>query len=1230
MGLCCHLLDPVTARRPGCSKTETNDVLYFVLLKPILMKRHLLALLLSAAAIGAWAAPESINLDQNHGAITLDSPVTIYDDGGADGNVGNGVSSTVTFLPALEGATVKLELKRIKLGNTDHLYIYHGRTPEGEAAYDIKGSFNKIDQVISTADDGSLSIKFVTASSHYSSYEGVVLRALTYKLKDLEVASTEVSGTAPAEMVRGSSDQPVARIALNVEGDRLTATANSLSGKIGGASAVKNIKAWYTDKYNGFSPNRLLGSANSLADGTFTIDFAAPVEFPTYGTYYIHVTADLADDAAAGSTVTLGEMAVTSGTRTLTSDATVSFAVKQGHPGGTFTVGGDGADFATVSEAVAALGNAVEGAVTFEIRPGTYAENILVKDIKGTRADRPIILRATAPGVKFTGAGYTGTGTSSSDPHEGVFTIENTSYVTLDGIEFAPKGAYDRTVWLIGASRHCTVSGCSFTNDIQLGYRGNTRNHIYTESVKQVNGTNADYLTVENCTFTGNKHGVYVYGSQGLVDYDRILGTTVRSCTFTDNGSKAIYIYQGTGATIAGNTITGTTAITETSYAAIDLSRVDGAVEVYDNKITLGQEKYSTGIWVRNDCDGTVRPMRIYNNVVALTAAPDASTYGIRVDTDSRNIELAHNSVALSGKRGSCFGLTGNYANAANIRLANNLFQNLAPAGNALYVANAAKAEALSLEGNVLYAEGGDAANVATLTEGFTVEKADFLTDSDLHLKSVGALQCGKPLEYVKKDIDGNWRPTDKVTVGAYEFAPLEVIIPLMAEGYPKVSELTPNAFTLTMKWNVSGTAYAMALEAEAEAPDADRLVSGGAATAITAGSDATVKFGELSDNTPYKVYIMAVSALEAQSGISVADVTTPRYIAPLLVSIDAEEYEKDVDYNVGQTVNIHPTIEGGDKPYTYVWTDREGHEVGTDESLALALTRPDRFTLTVTSADGQTASAYVLIKAYGCADNADFDDNDLAPETAWKGYTDRDYAVYPWFSGGFAFDSSYWAAYSSWNGFGLSNSTSTSFENYNDDCNIVTGKAHSGDSYAVVYYFTPISIHVLADREGARLSHVFVTNNMYAYESVTKGDGFNKPFETGCFLKATFTGDDPEGSPVEVYLADYRSENVAEHTVLTDWQRVDLSPLGKVTKVNVAVAAHNDMVPAYVALDDICYDTTAGSTDAIGSPAGAERVRYYTPDGRIAPAGALIPGIYIEETLHTDGTVTTAKTIIR
>ena len=367
---------------------------------------------------------------------------------------------------------------------------------------------------------------------------------------------------------------------------------------------------------------------------------------------------------------------------------------------------------------------------------------------------------------------------------------------------------------------------------------------------------------------------------------------------------------------------------------------------------------------------------------------------------------------------------------------------------------------------------------------------------------------------------------------------------------------------------------------------------------------------------------------LLASAIVAAAAVPAVMGAEPLTVAIDRDAYEKDVVYNVGDALTIDPVIEGATAPYTCVWTDRQGRTVGSDESLSVTIARPERYTLTVTSADGQSASTYVLISAYGCTDTADFEDHDLAPESVWRGYTDRDGEVYPWYSGGFSPVISYWAAYNSISGFMLTNSTTHNGADYTQDYDLASGNARSGSGYAVAYCYTPYDIHVLASPAGAQLGSVYVTNTAYAYNSITKGDGFSAPFEKGNFLKAVFTGDDPSGSPVEVYLADYRGD---ELRVLTGWERVDLSPLGKVKKLSVAVSGHSEMVPTYVALDDLSYAASAGVADVAADGAReVESVRYFTPDGREAPAAALAPGIYVEMTTYTDGTRAAVTRAIR
>ena len=51
---------------------------------------------------------------------------------------------------------------------------------------------------------------------------------------------------------------------------------------------------------------------------------------------------------------------------------------------GTYTIGASGADYSTIGLAVGALlGNGVNGPVTFDIMPGTYAEAIYLPAING-------------------------------------------------------------------------------------------------------------------------------------------------------------------------------------------------------------------------------------------------------------------------------------------------------------------------------------------------------------------------------------------------------------------------------------------------------------------------------------------------------------------------------------------------------------------------------------------------------------------------------------------------------------------------------------------------------------------------------------------------------------------------------------------------------------------------------------------------------------------------------
>lgn len=1175
------------------------------------------------------------------GTVKLTEPVDLYDDGGADGALGDGIDSRVVFEPAGEGQLVKLTFSAFKMGYTDYLYVYNGREAADDALVGTYKGSTMPGQIISTAADGTLTVVFKTASSHYSNGIGFAARAESYALKDLEIASVTMAAAGNGRAVRGAADVPVARVAVGVEGDRSTTSLSSLSGKAHGA--VTNVKAWYTGIHDGFATTDCIGRA-AVTDGAFDIKFDRELVFDTYGTYYIFVTVDTEADAEAGSNIGLSGLTAAG----ITAEGEATAEITAGFAAGTYTIGDSGSDYATIGDAVKAMGGAVEGAVTFRIMPGTYAEDIVIDGLQGTGADRTVTFVAEDGGVTVTGAGYTADPTSYSSPKTAVMQISNSPYVTVQGINFNLSTPYPRAICLYGASHHVILRDCTIESEVCNESKGNTRYAILTESPTNVSGANADYLTVEGCTINGGYIALFVQGSQGYVAYEPVKGLTVKGCTFADNCSKSVYLNQVSDATICGNTFTVSDAVTKTDHNAIDLCRVNGKTAVSHNRITLSHAKRAQAMLIRTD-RATDGAMRVYNNAIALTASPEATSYGIKVTTTVCDVDLDHNTVCTSGKAARAIGFDGASVGATNsISVRNNLLQNLADAGEVLYMTNSDNLGSYTWGGNAVYAESGTFSNVAATVADWTAlagstpveERAEFITSSDLHLTEAGSLQCAAKIDYVTDDLEGNLRP-ETPTAGAYEFAPVVVKTPELADGYPVISDLTTDGFTVKTLWSESGTVYALATEAAAEAPAADRIIAEGVSAEATAATECAVKIGNLTDNTAYRVYVMMVSALDARSAVASAEATTPRYIAPLTVTIDAEEYEEDVDYDAGQSLTVYPAIEGGDKPYAYSWTNRAGEEVGTDEALTVTLSQPEVYTLTVTSADGQTASAYTLLTVYGSDGDATMEDNRLAPESSWCGYEDREYMTYPWFSGAFSFDNMYWAAYNSWSGFAYSNSTSDKFVTLDDQFNSVMGGAYEGKQYGVSFLWSPMRIHVLKDREGAELDHIYVTNAAYSYTSMTVGDAYCKPFTTGDYLMVTFTGDDPEGQPVEVYLADYRSENAAEHTLLTDWKRVDLAPLGKVTNVAVNLSASNVYVPTSFVFDNLCYKKSDGAADAIADhTAEAVSVRYLTADGRVAAActadsaeavkAGLAPGIYLTETTMADGSVSVDKIIVK
>ena len=110
-------------------------------------------------------------------------------------------------------------------------------------------------------------------------------------------------------------------------------------------------------------------------------------------------------------------------------------------------------------------------------------------------------------------------------------------------------------------------------------------------------------------------------------------------------------------------------------------------------------------------------------------------------------------------------------------------------------------------------------------------------------------------------------------------------------------------------------------------------------------------------------------------------------------------------------------------------------------------------------------------------------------------------------------------------------------------------------------------------------VDHMFVTNTCYVLNSLMYGDGFNSPATNDTWVKIVaygYNASEEEAGTAEFYLC-----NTGRRFV-TDWQKWDLSSLGKVNKIVFNFEASNDLFgayglncPAYFAYDDVAVQFT-------------------------------------------------------
>ena len=683
------------------------------------------------------------------------SPLSFYDDGGAEGKTSSYFTGDVTLVPTVPNSAIQIRFRQWSVNGADNMYIYYADTVRTKADATVSYYTKEIDKLVlvSTAENGVLNIKYTTS---YSASDGFEIEVSCHKLQPLALDSVVVASIAPGVVTTGSTDVQMLRMAVHVSGDR-------------GAMPVENFNLQTT----GDAGTIHLYQTGTAAAFATTTPFANTDTIRFGGTYYYWATMDIPATAEVEKDITMTLASVdvnktaTAPKNTITATTNVISGMH-----GTYRIGTSAAaKFNTIQSAIDALAIGVDGPVTFLIESGTYTERIAMKEITGASANNTITFRSLTGNhddVVIEHNSHNG----AYGVECGVFTLDGADYVTLSNLTIKTTDvAYNGLVYLCNIAQHNTIDSCHLVAPMSTERNTGSIGLVASKGGSTEN-TNNDYLTVSNSLIEGGYYGVHLTGPSSVSISQEVGAQIVGNTIQGQGGGGAVYMANAKQVRIDGNRISST-ATTKTGTRAIDVSRIESS-HICNNYIYSKLDVNYDGLYIRQLVAEEDAPIYVYNNVIDHNNTSDSYSYAINITNNTKNLVIANNTIRTTG--------TNTYAlyvkrMGTNFRVLNNIFQSEAltvwlPSAN--YVTEFAH--------NNLHSDGEKFAKIGTdeisdietwktkvssttdISESVQFESAEVLRPKDK-----GNLVSAQVLDFVTTDITGLKRAAVP-TIGAYEW----------------------------------------------------------------------------------------------------------------------------------------------------------------------------------------------------------------------------------------------------------------------------------------------------------------------------------------------------------------------------------------------------------------------------------------------------------------------------
>ncbi len=455
-----------------------------------------------------------------------------------------------------------------------------------------------------------------------------------------------------------------------------------------------------------------------------------------------------------------------------------------------YTIGGNSPDFTSFQAAVNTLKlGGIMGNVVFNVRNGTYPEQISIPEITGTSESATITFQSETQDSLAVNLSH-----STSLNNNYIIQLNGADHIIFHQLTLATtsNGEYGRIVDIQNHADHNIFSSCILKGS-PSGY---SENGAVIYSPNSVN----DYNLFKNNKIQNGSYGVYYRGAA----YNTLdKGTMIENNTFESQNNCGISIQYQDSAIIRTNTIN------LSAGTNISCTYCNNTLVIEKNKLIVPNG--SRGIELSN-CKGLESTQGLISNNF-IQVGGTGTAFGIRLYNSDYQKIYNNNIHITAGSTGNEYALY--ISEGEHIDLKNNILANTG-GGYSLYV-NSVPGFYTS-DNNDLYTTGRYLAyystDVATLKDLQAVSNQDinsvscdplFVTVSDLHVRDSWLNGKAISLADVTDDIDGEIRDNLKPDIGADEFTPIQTdaaVVSLVSPQTPFISG--DNDIIILLKNNVA------------------------------------------------------------------------------------------------------------------------------------------------------------------------------------------------------------------------------------------------------------------------------------------------------------------------------------------------------------------------------------------------------------------------------------------